>query len=206
MAAKLDLKKQWKDLYTAKATPVFVTVPALKIVAVDGEGDPNTSVAYQQAIEALYAVSYKVKFSSKTGLGTDYTVMPLEGLWWTDDMRQFSIEHKEGWKWTAFIVQPDFVTEKMVAAARDAARKTKPSPMLESLRFMTFEEGLSAQILHIGPFANEGPTIAALHEFIKNEGRSFDGIEQKHHEIYLSDFRRTPPEKLKTIIRQPVKH
>jgi hypothetical protein len=204
MAEKLDLKKQWKDLYTATAKPGFVTVPPLTIVSVAGKGDPNTSVMYQQAIEALYGVSYKVKFMAKKEQGRDYTVMPLEGLWWMADMSQFSTEHKEKWLWKAFIVQPDFVTEKMVESACDATRKAKPSPMLDAVRFEHFEEGLSGQILHLGPFADEGPTIARLHEFIRGEGRSFDGVRQKHHEIYLSDMRRTLPEKWKTIIRQPV--
>jgi hypothetical protein len=204
MTEKLDLKKQWKELYTATANPVFVTVPPLMIVSVEGHGDPNTSVEYRQAIEALYGVSFKVKFIAKEELGKDYTVMPLEGLWWMADMTQFSIAHKEKWEWNAVIVQPSFVTEAMVETARDAARKAKLSPMLDALCFERFEEGLSAQVLHIGPFADEGPTIARLHEFIRKEGRSFDGSQQKHHEIYLSDMRRTPPEKLKTIIRQPV--
>lgn len=203
MGEKLDLKKHYKDLYTVTGTPVFVTVPELPIVAVDGAGDPNTSEAYRQAIEALYGVSYKAKFMAKKELGKDYTVMPLEGLWWMPDMSQFPL-HKEKWLWTAFIVQPDFMTEKMIGDAKKAVLKSKPSPMLDALRFERFHEGLSAQILHIGPFAEEGPTIARLHDFIRNNGRTFDGTRQKHHEIYLSDLRRTPPEKLKTIIRQPV--
>ena len=204
MAEKLDLKKKLKELYTASATPVFVTIPPLRILSVDGVGDPNTSQAFQQAVEALFSVAYKLKFSAKKELGRDYAVMPLEGLWWAADMARFSVERKEGWQWKIFIVQPEFITETMVTAAVEVVRKTKPSPMLGQLKSEELAEGLCAQVLHVGPFASEGPTIARLHEFIKASGSSFDGTVQKHHEIYLSDMRRTPAEKLRTILRQPV--
>jgi len=201
VAEKLDLKKKLKELYTASSSPAFVTVPLLKILSVDGVSDPNTSQVFQQAVEALFSVAYKLKFSAKKELGRDYAVMPLEGLWWAADMARFSVERKEGWQWTIFIVQPEFITESIVAAA---VRKTKPSAVLGQLKFEELAEGLCAQVLHVGSFASEGPTITRLHEFIKAPGRSFNGTVQKHHEIYLSDMRRTPAEKLRTILRQPV--
>ncbi len=204
MAEKLDLKKKFKELYTASAKPVFVTVPPLRILSVDGAGDPNTSQEFSQAVEALFSVAYKLKFTAKKELCWDYAVMPMEGLWWAVDMARFSVERKEGWQWRIFIVQPDFITETMVAAAVVVVRKAKPSPVLGQLRFEELAEGLCAQVLHVGSFASEGPTITGLHEFIKASGRSFDGTVQKHHEIYLSDMRRTPAEKLRTILRQPI--
>jgi hypothetical protein len=129
--------------------------------------------------------------------------MPLEGLWWTDDMSQFTTTNKEIWKWTAMIMQSEFVTSAMFDTALARVRKKKDLPRLSRVRFQSFHEGKSAQILYIGPFTDEGPTVEKIHEFIRNHGNTFDGLLQKHHEIYLSDFRKTAPEKLKTIIRQP---
>ena len=125
MAEKLDLKKKFKELYTASAKPVFVTVPPLRILSVDGAGDPNTSQEFSQAVEALFSVAYKLKFTAKKKLCWDYAVMPMEGLWWAADMARFSVERKEGWQWRIFIVQPEFITETMVAAAVAVVRKAK---------------------------------------------------------------------------------
>ena len=130
--------------------------------------------------------------------------MPLEGLWWTDDMAQFSTENKGIWKWTAMIMQPEYVTKDLVTKAFEQVEKKKNPPALSKMRFESFHEGLSAQIMHIGPYSAEGPTIKKLHSFIKEKGYEFDGLVQKHHEIYLSDPRRTAPEKMKTVIRQPM--
>jgi hypothetical protein len=200
---KLDLKKQWKQLYTAKAGAVVaVDVSPLNYLMVDGEGDPNTSQAFQDAVEALYSLSYTLKFTlKKSSRAIDYGVMPLEGLWWADDRQVFHLADKSTWKWTAMIVQPEFIGQAEVDAAFDEVRKKKNPAALDRVRFETLEEGASAQVLHVGSFATEGPTIERLHDFIHAAGKQLRG---KHHEIYLSDPRRTAPEKLKTILRQPM--
>jgi hypothetical protein len=200
---KLDLKKQWKHLYQPKADSVVtVDVPRFAYLMVDGEGDPNTSQAFQEAVEALYSLSYTLKFSlKKSPRAIDYGIMPLEGLWWVDDPRVFHEADKSAWKWTAMILQPEVVTKAEVAAAFDEVRKKKNPAALDRVRFQTLTEGPSAQILYVGPFSAEGPTIQRIHDFIHAAGKELRG---KHHEIYLSDPRRTAPEKLKTILRQPM--
>ncbi len=200
---KIDLKKQYSNLYKASAKkPEIVTVPQLKYLMVDGFGDPNSSKMFQDAIEALYSVSYTLKFMyKKREESIDYAVMPLEGLWWTDDMNNFSMENKNNWKWTLMILQPEFITLENIEIAKTNAAKKKKLPLLNSLRFEKMNEELSAQILYIGPYNDEPSTIVMLHNFIKDSGYSLCG---KHREIYLSDMRRTAPEKLKTIIRQPI--
>jgi hypothetical protein len=200
---KVDLKKELKHLYGATAkTPAIVDVPAMNFLMIDGAGDPNTSDDYRGAIEALFAVSYTAKFMIKNGpAAIDYGVMPLEGLWWTDDPAAFSPDNKDIWKWTAMIMQPEWVTAELWADARAQAAGKKDLRSAPKLRLESFEEGEAAQILHVGPYAGEAPTIARLNEFIAGEGLSRVG---RHHEIYLGDPRRTEPAKLKTIIRQPV--
>ncbi|MCP4580994.1 MAG: hypothetical protein GY839_05210 [candidate division Zixibacteria bacterium] len=200
--AKIDFKKNMKHLYKPSAKNiVFVDLPAMNFLMIDGKGDPNTAQEYKDSIEALYAVSYTLKFMIKKGpLAIDYGVMPLEGLWWVDDMSKFSVDDKSGWEWTSMIMQPDYVTRELVDQAMEQAAKKKNPPALDKLRFESFAEGYSAQILHIGSFADEGPTIKKLHDSIVEANYKNIG---KHHEIYLSDFRRTVPEKLKTVIRQP---
>jgi len=201
--SKIDFKKVLKHLYRPSAREVSVVeVPPMNFLMIDGAGDPNVSPAYQQAVEALFSLSYALKFRVKRSKGVDYVVMPLEGLWWTDDPAQFSMSNKAIWKWTAMIMQPEFVTAEMVTEALDELRKKKALPALEKVRFETYREGLAVQIMHIGPYAAEEPTIARLHSFIRENGYELNG---KHHEIYLSDPRRTAPEKLKTILRQPVR-
>jgi hypothetical protein len=201
---KLDLKKHWKYLYRPLATAVTVVdVPALTYLMVDGEGDPNSSAAFVQAIEALYSLSYALKFSlKKSPQPIDYGVMPLEGLWWANDPQEFHRQDKSTWKWTAMILQPDFIDTRRVDSAFDEVRRKKNPAALGRVRLETLTEGGAAQILYIGPFADEGPTIQRLHDFIHSAGKELSG---KHHEIYLSDPRRTAPEKLKTIIRQPMR-
>jgi hypothetical protein len=200
---KLDLKKQWKQLYAGKAgVVVAVDVPPLTYLTVDGEGDPNTSQSFQDAVEALYSLSYTLKFTLKKSLrAIDYGVMPLEGLWWADDPRDFHLADKSRWKWTAMIVQPEFIARAQVDAAFEQVRKKKNPAALDRVRFETLTEGASAQVLYLGPFADEGPTIQRMHDFIHAAGKELRG---KHHEIYLSDLRRTTPAKLKTILRQPM--
>lgn len=201
MPSKIDFKKELKEFYAPSAKDVsVVNVPKLNYLSIDGKGDPNTSKEFQEAIEALYSVAYKIKFSVKKRLGKDYTVMPLEGLWWAEDMSNFSTGDKSSWLWKTLIMQPDFITPAIFQTAVDEVKIKKNLPGLNKIRLEALEEGPSAQILYIGPFANEGPTIARIHDLIKGQGGS---LTQKHHEIYLSDMRRTAPEKLKTIIRQP---
>jgi hypothetical protein len=201
---KLDLKKKWKHLYRPPSTAITaVDVPSLTYLMVDGERDPNTSPAFTHAIEALYSLSYMLKFSlKKSPQAVDYGVMPLEGLWWADDPRAFHRQDKSTWKWTAMILQPEFIGRKQVTAAFDEVRKKKKLAALDRVRLETLAEGTAAQILYVGPFSDEGPTIQRIHDFIHAAGKELCG---KHHEIYLSDPRRTAPEKLKTIIRQPMK-
>ena len=201
---KTDLKQALGDLYRPSAREVVqVDVPTLNFLMIDGEGDPNTAPAYADAIEALYALSYTLKFAVKKGaLAIDYGVMPLEGLWWADDMSGFGTGDKSSWKWTAMIMQPDFITQELVdEAAVDVLEKKNPVA-LPLVRFEAFLEGESAQVMHIGPFSEEGPTIQRVHDFIDRSGRQrFGG----HHEIYLSDIRRAALEKWKTIVRQPMR-
>ena len=201
---KINYKKVLKHLYNASAKkPTLVDVPAMNFLMVQGTGDPNTSKSYADAIQALFSVSYTLKFMIKKGpRAIDYGVMPLEGLWWVDDMSQFRQEDKSNWKWTAMIMQPEFITQKDVAEAIEKASEKKELPAMPLMEFSSFEEGKAAQIMHIGPFSEEGPTIQELHRFIAAQGHQRDG---KHHEIYLSDIRRAAPEKWRTIIRQPYK-
>jgi hypothetical protein len=201
---KVDLKKELKQLYNPSVKEVaLVDVPVMNFIMIDGSGDPNTALEYQEAVEALFSLSYGIKFAVKKEQEIDYGVMPLEGLWWAEDMSHFSITNKDNWKWTAMIMQPEYVTLKMFETVRQQVEKKKNLPALSRTRFESFQEGQSAQILYIGPFSAEGPTIERIHEFIKDRGYGFNGLVQKHHEIYMSDFRKTAPEKLKTVIRQP---
>jgi len=205
MNKKIDLKKQYRELYSASFKKVaLVDVPEQKILSIDGKGDPNTIRAFQQGVEALFPVAFKTKFIAKKELGRDYVVMPLEGLWWADNMSDFTTANRDNWQWKIFIVQPDFITSHIIEAARVEVKQKKNPSALEKLCFETLHEGTSAQILHVGPYTEEGPTIDRLHAFARENNHSFDGRIQKHHEIYLSDMRRTASEKLRTILRQPV--
>jgi hypothetical protein len=201
---KVDIKKKLKHLYDPSAKEIsFVNVPQMNFVMIDGSGDPNKAKEYQEAIEALYSISYTIKFTIKKEQEIDYGVMPLESLWWADDMSLFTT-NKDIWKWTAMIMQPEYVTRAVFDIALREVEKKKRLPALSKARFQSFHEGRSAQIMYFGPYSAEGSTIAMIHKFIKEHGYAFDGLLQKHHEIYLSDPRRTAPDKLKTIIRQPV--
>jgi hypothetical protein len=204
---KIDLRKQLKHLYNPpKNKFTVVDVPAMNFLMIDGEGNPNTSIEFQEAMETLYSMSYTLKFALKFGKyggkKYDYPVMALEGLWWTDDMTQFISGGKDKWSWTVMIMQPDFITRLMFNAARKEVKEKRNPVALSKVRLGKYKEGPSAQIMYIGKFADEGPTIQRLHEFIKDSGHKLRG---KHHEIYMSDPRRTAPEKLKTVIRQPFK-
>ena len=200
---KIDLKKEFSALYKATAKPLVIKVPKLRYLMIDGQGDPNTSQAFADAITTLYGIAYTMKFMLKKGPeAIDFGVMPLEAVWWADDMNDFLKANKSNWKWTAMIMQPAFITATMVKAAKaELARKKKELPAIGLIRLADMTEGACAQILHVGPYAAEGPTITKLHAFIHENGKS---LRDKHREIYLSDARRTPPEKLRTIIRQPM--
>lgn len=202
--AKIDYKKELAQLYNPSAKqPSLVDVPPMTYLMVDGTGDPNTVPAYQSAVEALYAVSYTLKFMVKKGpTGVDYGVMPLEGLWWVDDLTQFSYDDRRHWRWTMMLMQPEIVTREMVDKAKAEVTKKKGLDLsLSSLRFEGLNEGRAAQIMHLGPYSAEPPTIERLHGFITAQGLHING---KHHEIYLSDPRRVAPEKMKTVLRYPV--
>ncbi len=202
----IDLRKQLKHLYQPSAKKFSVVdVPPMNFLMIDGAGNPNISPDFQEALEALYGMSYTLKFGMKLGKygkkKVDYSVMALEGLWWMDDMTEFSLDRKDDWKWTVMMMQPDLITPDLVELAREDLRKKKDPAALPKVCFDSYHEGLSAQIMYVGPFADEGPTIQRLHEFIVKSGHQRRG---KHHEIYLGDPRRTAPEKLKTVIRQPM--
>lgn len=201
---KIDFKKQDHPLYTAAANVAsMVDVPAMNFLMIDGEGDPNSSKVYQEAVEALFSMAYALKFKIKKGSeAIDFGVLPLEGLWWADDPQAFVAGRKAEWKWTLMIRQPDFITGEMVAETRAEILKKKQLSALNFMRFGNFTEGKCAQILHEGPFSEEGPTIERLHSFIQSNGLKLCG---KHHEIYLSDVRKAAPEKWRTVIRQPVR-
>lgn len=202
---KIDFKKDLKHLYNPSAKQFsLVEVPPMQYLMIDGAGDPNTAPAYGQAVETLYAVAYKLKFHSKTKLDRDYAVPPLEGLWWADDMDVFTTRrNKSAWFWTMLIMTPDWIAPEHYEQALTTAGKAKDLPALPLLRLETYHEGLSAQIMHIGSYDDEGPVLRRLHsDFMPANGYTFNG---KHHEIYLSDPRRVPAPQLKTVLRQPVK-
>ena len=200
---KLDYTKDLKQLYQPSARAVVqVVVPRLNYLMLDGRGDPNTSPAYQHAVETLFALSYTIKFLVKKGpLAVDYRVMPLEGLWWADDMASFATLDKSNWQWTAMVVQPDLVPPDLVAQALAQHQQKAGAAEAVVPRFVAWEEGLCAQTLHVGPFSDMGPTIARLHRFIAEADCQPAG---KHHEIYLSDIRRAAPARWKTVLRQPM--
>lgn len=199
--AKVDFKKELRHLYVPAGKAISVVdVPPMSFLMVDGSGNPNTSPAYAESVEALYAVAYALKFKVKKSKGgIDYGVMPLEGLWWADDQGEFIARNKDAWRWTMMIMQPDFVTQALVDEARSDADRKKLAA-LGCMRFEPFCEGPSAQILYVGSYDGEAPTIAGIHAFIQKNGWVKRG---KHHEIYLSDPRKTAPERLKTVLRQP---
>lgn len=200
---KIDFRKTLKALYgppSGKFVPV--DVPVMQFVKVDGEGDPNTAAAYKSAVEWLYSVSYGMKFAAKAALGKDYTVPPLEGLWHADDPASFVARRKDEWKWTMMIMVPDFVGRDLFEAAVAKAGKKLGAPPA-SLRLEPHDEGRCLQTLHVGSYDDEGPTLATLHgELMPAQGLAFNG---PHHEIYLSDPRKVAPEKLRTVLRQPVR-
>ena len=200
---KIDFKKKFQHLYRPPVKKVeIVDVPQANFLMVDGKGDPNTSKSFSDAIEALFPLAYNLKFMVKKGeISVDYGVLPLEALWWADDMSAYSEGNKDDWKWTLMIMQPEFISTEMVEMAITEVGMKKKPVSLPLVRFESFKEGKAAQTMHIGPFSEEGPTIEKVHSFIKENGSHLVG---KHHEIYLSDIRRAAPKNWKTIIRQPM--
>ncbi|WP_322399783.1 GyrI-like domain-containing protein [Massilia luteola] len=199
---KIDVKKELKHLYHAPAREVVqVDVPALRFLMIDGAGDPNTSPLYAEAVEALFSVSYTAKFIVKKGPSAiDYAVMPLEGLWWSDDMSSFVNDDRSKWQWTMMIHQPSYASDAVLTDAIAQVQRKKGLAAVAALRLESFAEGSCAQTLHIGPFTAEGPTIRRVHDFIETRA----ALAGKHHEIYLSDIRRAAPGRWKTIVRQPM--
>ena len=201
--AKYDVKKAHRELYGPGRGFTLVEVPEQHFLAIDGHGNPNTSPAYTAAVEALYSVAYTLKFSFKRNTGQDSVVGPLEGLWHAEDPEVFVSGNKDSWDWTMLISQPEWVTPETAASAAAEVQAKKGLDTAGKLRWLSLTEGLSVQVLHIGSYDDEAPLLARLHhEFMPDNQLDFNG---DHHEIYLSDPRRTTPEKLKTVLRQPVR-
>jgi hypothetical protein len=203
----LDLRKQFKHLYQPSARVVeVVEVPPFQFAMIDGKIEagesPGSSPAFQQALEALYGISYTLKFASKLHKERplDYKVMALEALWWVED-GEFDITRPGNWRWTAIIMQPEHIEQGLFQSAMEQLRKKKPSPAVDKLRFESFHEGLSIQTMHIGPYSEEPRTIARMQDYARENGYRLQG---RHHEIYLGDPRRVSPQKLKTVLRHPV--
>lgn len=199
---KLDLRRQYKSLYSPSAKEfTFITLPPLHYLMIEGSGSPNGEM-YMQAIPTLYSLAYTLKFSLKKTGGQDFTVMPLEGLWWMEDMNEFRASNKDQWLWTAMILQPEVITPDLLAAAKEACKAKGKAPLADLAKLAPFEEGECVQILFYGAYADEAPTIARMHAFIAEKGYVPNG---KHHEIYMTDPSRVAPEKNKTILRQPIR-
>ncbi len=199
---KVDLKKELKALYNPSAKEVsIVDVPDMNYLMIDGQGDPATSPDYMATFEPLFSVSYALKFMIKKTKAIDYGVMLLEGLWWADDMATFASDRNK-WLWTSMVMQPKYVTSEDVKEAIEQVQKKKDIAALSKVRFECLHEGKAAQILHVGPYSTEGPNIAKIHKYITDSGHSLAG---KHHEIYLNSPQKVAPEKLKTVLRQPMK-
>ena len=205
-----DYKKEYKEFYMPKGKPSIVTVPKVNYIAVRGRGDPNKEDGeYKAAIELLYAVAYTIKMSKKGDRQIegyfDYVVPPLEGFWWQDGVDGVDYTHKEAFSWISVIRLPDFVTEEDFRWAVDEAGKKKKQDFSKA-EFLTVEEGLCVQCMHIGSYDDEPATVLRMHEFMEQQGYVLDITDKRlHHEIYLSDARKTAPEKLKTVIRHPIK-
>ncbi|RKN45282.1 GyrI-like domain-containing protein [Micromonospora endolithica] len=200
---KTDFKKTLDAYQAQRGRFRMVDVPEMQYVMIDGHGDPNTSPAFVEAIEALYPVAYKLKFASKRNLGRDYVVPPLEGLWWAADMRSFTTARdKSRWDWTLMLMVPDWIDERMFSSAVEQAAARHRPARLDDVRLQTLAEGRCVQTLHVGSFDDEADVLARLHhEFIPGHRLRMAGT---HHEIYLSDFRKVAPDKRRTILRQPV--
>ncbi|AZZ82536.1 hypothetical protein C5O27_16955 [Gordonia alkanivorans] len=203
MSDKVDFKKTLDSYRARRGEFRILEVPAMRYLMIDGTGDPNDSPDFAAAIETLYPVAYKLKFASSRGLARDYVVPPLEGRWWAEDLTVFTDAlDKTRWNWTLMIMIPDWLPDDMIDSVIETVGAKKPPPRLDDLRTAILDEGLCVQTLHLGSFDDEAPVLARMHhEFIPANGLSMSG---HHHEIYFSDFRKTAPEKLRTVLRQPV--
>ena len=208
----LDMRAKFKSLYNPSAKNVsLVEVPALNFIMIDGAIEPGSapgnSPAFQEAVQAMYGISYTLKFMSKLDKNNpiDYPVMALEGLWWISG-GEFDIRKPGNWLWTVMIMQPDHITQDMFNESLEKLKKKKPGPGLEKLRLESFQEGLCAQIMHIGPYEAEPATVDKLRDYMAANGlRDLVGSGGKHHEIYMGDPRKADPAKLRTVLRHPVK-
>ncbi len=201
--AKKDFKKDYKHLYAPGDDPEVVNVPEFNFLMIDGIGDPNTAQSYQDAVGALYKLAYAIRFHMRDAQGLDFGVMPLEGLWWVEDLADFSYDDKSNWHWTMMIMQPEGVTAEIIEAMREQVRKKHNPPRLDAIRFEVYHEGTSVQMMHHGPYADEPPNIEKMHAFMAEQGLE---PHMKHHEIYLKDPNRTKPENLLTVLRHPVQN
>ncbi len=205
-----DFRKEYKEFYMPKNKPAIVTVPPMNYIAVRGTGDPNEEGgAYKQAIGVLYAAAYTLKMSYKTDYQIEgffqYVVPPLEGFWWQDGIEGVDYTNKAAFHWISVIRLPDFITRESLQWAVETASEKKKMDC-SSAEFLTIDEGLCVQIMHHGPYDDEPATVAAMHEFMEQQGYELDLTDKRlHHEIYLSDARKTAPEKLKTVIRHPIR-
>lgn len=197
---KTDLKKTNKIAFSGKKSPQIVEIPPMKYVTFTGKGNPNTSVEFENAMGVLYGMAYTIKFARKEE-NRDFVVAPLEGQWWSEDMNDFAEGNKDNWLWKVMIALPDYITENDFIEAKAKLDKKKNPPMLERAELEIIEDGLSVQVLYMGPYAEEEATISAMHHFAEEQGYK---LRSKHREVYLSNPQRTAPEKLKTIIRHPV--
>ena len=205
-----DFKKEYKEFYMPKNKPGIVSVPGMNYIAVRGKGDPNVEGGeYKQAIELLYGIAYTIKMSKKGDRQIegyfDYVVPPLEGFWWQEGVAGVDYAHKENFHWISVIRLPDFVTrEDFDWAVKEAERKKKTD--FSKVEFLTYDEGLCVQCMHIGSYDDEPATVELMHAFMEEQGYVLDITDQRlHHEIYLSDARKVAPEKLKTVIRHPIR-
>ena len=205
-----DFKKEYKEYYMPKKKPDIVTVPVMNYIAVRGQGDPNLADGeYKQSIGLLYGIAYTIKMSKKSEHRIegyfDYVVPPLEGFWWQDGIAEVDYAHKEDFKWISVIRLPDFVTREDFQWAVEEATKKKKTDFAKA-EFLTYDEGLCVQCMHIGPYDDEPATISIMHEYMEQQGFVLDITGRRlHHEIYLSDARRVAPERLKTVIRHPIR-
>lgn len=206
--SKVDFKKALKPFYNPKPkTYEIVKIPKMNFIMIDGKGVPGVSQIYMDSLAALYPIAYKTKFLAKAK-DQDYVVPPLQALWWADNMDDFITGNKQNWQWTLMLMQPDWVSVDMIEQARATAAAKNPPKLLDQVRFEAYDEGLAAQYMHIGAYDDEGPVLKVMHEdYIPQQGYKMPALTAKitkHHEIYLSDPRRVAPEKLKTILRQPI--
>lgn len=209
---KLDYKKQFKELYQPPAKPVLIEVPEMIFISVSGSGDPNTCSEYKEALEILYGLSYAIKMSKMNGTQPDgyfeYVVPPLEGLWYADGVSfdGVNVTDKNEFRWISMIRQPEFVTDEVFDAAKTALQKKKPQLDISKAKLMKYDEGLCVQIMHKGAYDDEPASIMQMKQFVAENGYAEDFSDGRyHHEIYLSDPRKTAPEKLKTVIRHPIR-